>query len=87
MYVKIITIQKNLSTKQKMYMSRPIKVTLNSIASLQLKQTAQELQIPEGEVLRKALAIMRCYSQAQKQDPVASLMLRSGDTVRELVFR
>ncbi len=68
-------------------MGRPVKVNLNDQASEELKKIAQELQIPESEVLRKGLAIMQCYSQARKEDSEASLMLRSGDTVRELVFR
>lgn len=56
-------------------MDCPVRVNLNSIASLELTQIAQELQIAESEVLRKELAIMRCYSQAQKEYLAASLMI------------
>ena len=67
-------------------MGRPVKVNLNDQASEELKKIAQELQIPESEVLRKGLAIMRYYSQAQKEDREASLMIRKGDVVRELII-
>ncbi len=45
-------------------MRRKVKANLNDIASEELRRIAQDLQIPEGEVLRRGLAIMRYYSQA-----------------------
>ena len=67
-------------------MSRKVKAKLDEIAAEELRRIAYDLQIPESEVLRKALAIMRYYSQALKEDPKASLMLRKGTTVNELII-
>lgn len=67
-------------------MGRPVKVNLNDKASEELKNIALELEIPESEVLRKGLAIMRYYSQAHKENKEASVMIRNGDTVRELII-
>lgn len=67
-------------------MSRKVKANLNDIASEEFGRIAQNLQIPEGEVLRRELAIMRYYSQALKEDPAASLMLCKGDTVSKLTI-
>ncbi len=67
-------------------MGRPVKVNLNDRASEELKKIAQELQIPESEVLRRGLAIMRYYSQAHKDDQNARLVLQNGDTVKELII-
>ena len=67
-------------------MSRKVKANLNDVASDELRKIAKDLQVSESEVLRRALAVMRYYSEALQEDPKASLMLRKGNIVSELII-
>ncbi len=59
---------------------------MDDIAAMKLRGIAYDLQIPEGKVLRRGLAMMRYYFQAFKEDQAASLILRKGNTVSELMM-
>lgn len=66
---------------------RTVKVNLNESASVELRAIAEELGIPETEVLRKGLLLMRLYTDLKrdKENP-GSLLLKDEDGVRELVI-
>ncbi len=56
-------------------MKSSVKVNLNDKASGELKQIARSLNIPESEVLRRGMAIMRVYAKAVKSSNNAKLIL------------
>ena len=68
-------------------MSRNITINLSERAARELQEVAKELSIGEDDVLRKGLAIMKVFAEAQKQDKESKLMLGQANKVRELKFK
>ncbi|GEM_PF-1727679 len=66
-------------------MADQINISLNDTASKNLKQIAEDLNIPQTEVLRRGLEIMKLYSDASRQGPQPELLLKTGDTVQPVV--
>lgn len=65
---------------------RSVKVNLNESASADLKAISEELGIPETEVLRKGLLLMRLYSELKKKENPGSFLLKDEDGTRELLI-
>ncbi|MFB2772780.1 hypothetical protein ACE1AT_26435 [Pelatocladus sp. BLCC-F211] len=71
-------------------LKRSVKVSLNEKASEDLREIATELGISESEVLRKGLAVMGLYAKLKEKEKKSgestALLLKEGDTTRELIL-
>lgn len=66
--------------------TRSVKVNLNESASTDLKTISEDLGIPETEVLRKGLLLMRLYSDLKSKENPGSFLLKDEDGTRELLI-
>ena len=69
-------------------MKSSVQVNLNDKASGELKQISRSLNIPESEVLRRGMAIMKVYADAVKSGNNAKLILidESAGINKELII-
>lgn len=70
--------------------SKSVKVNLNEKATSDLKVVADQLGIPETEVLRKGLALMELYATLKRREQQtgerSGILLREGAETRELLI-
>jgi hypothetical protein len=73
-----------------MLKSKSVKVNLNEKATSDLKTVAEQLGIPETEVLRKGLALMELYATLKRKEQEtgerSGILLREGSETRELLI-
>lgn len=73
-----------------MQTSKSVKVNLNEKATSDLKVVAEQLGIPETEVLRKGLALMELYAALKRKEletgERSGILLREGTETRELLI-
>ena len=67
---------------------KSVKVNLNEVAAEELRRVAEELGIPQAEVLRRGLSVMRMYSELKKgeEGQRGALLIREKDETRELIL-
>lgn len=70
--------------------SKSVKVNLNEKATSDLESVADQLGIPETEVLRKGLALMELYATLKRKEQETGdrngFMLREGGEMKELLI-
>ena len=61
---------------------------MNEVAAEELRRVAEELGIPQAEVLRRGLSVMRMYSELKKgeEGQRGALLIREKDETRELIL-